>query len=91
MSKQKHLRKHAKARATQRLGLYLHKNLHDQIVRDIQSNKYKPLYKSSTSRTVFTYNEEYNMVYDNKRKCLVTFLFKEKSILTPEVKFVSNT
>ena len=82
--KRNHFKRHAKARATQRLGIDLHKNLHDQIVKDIQSNKYKPIRKDSTFRTIFAYDNEYNVIYDNKRKCLVTFIPKEKSIITPE-------
>jgi hypothetical protein len=84
MNNRRHLKRHAKARANQRVGINLHKNLHDQIVKDIQSNRYKPLYKSTHNRTVFEYDDEYNMVYDNKRKCLVTFIPRQKDIIIPE-------
>jgi hypothetical protein len=82
--KQNHFKRHAKARATQRLGIDLHKNLHDQIVVCIQEGKYKLLYKSSKERAIYEYNEEYSVVYDKKRKCLVTFIPKERSIIVPK-------
>ena len=62
MSKRKHLIRHAKARATQRLDINLHKNLHDEVVKGIKD---KHLVRQSSTRKIYEYNDEYNVVYDN--------------------------
>jgi hypothetical protein len=90
MSKRKHLMRHAKARATQRLDINLHQNLHEQIVKDIKEGKLKHLVKQSSTRKIYEYNDEYNIVYDKARECIVTFIPKSLEIKTPKVESVKK-
>jgi hypothetical protein len=71
---------HAKRRCLERVGVELSKTLRREIVGKIQSGKLQVVRKQSNRVTVFrhTLNErEFDIVYDNKRHRIVTFLYPE--------------
>jgi len=70
-------REHAKRRALQRFGLTISSEDLKQIVKDIQDQKARFLRRESTRITVWEIdfrNKNLTVVYDNKRKEIVTFL-----------------
>ena len=77
MSKAKSYRRHAKKRLLERYGLKVNRNILRQIVGKIQKNKVEVIGKSSNSRTLFYVwidNVKIKVVYDKKRKEIVTAL-----------------
>lgn len=71
------LRRHARRRADTRYGLDLSRKELDEIVRAIQHNEGEFIEKQSLTRTLWLVNvkgQPCRVVYDRKRKAVVTFL-----------------
>ena len=73
---------HAKMRARQRLGIEFNKEERRSLIARIQTGRLKTVRKQSLRVTVFrdTINGiDIDVVYDNKRHTVVTFMYPEES------------
>jgi hypothetical protein len=74
---------HAKKRAKQRFGLSLNRHSYGEMVKMIQSGKATFVSSSSSRVKIFSVpydGNNYKVIYDNKRKKIVTFLPEDPNV-----------
>jgi len=78
--KDKAQKRHAMNRAEHRLRFHLSEKEYEQIIKGIQSDQYKVVEKQSNRVSKFLvkmHDEEFVVVYDKKRKTIITFLYSD--------------
>jgi len=79
-SKAKSLKSHAKRRFWERYGIQLTNNLENDIIKQITRGKAPLIDRQSTNRSIYRImaeNQSIPVLYDRKRKCIITALMNE--------------
>jgi len=89
MNKKEAITKHVKKRFKQRFDIECNRFLRRAIVKAIQNNECERISKTSCARSVYRVkvgSKEMNVVYDNRRRKLITVLFIENKQKQKECK-----